>query len=132
MLQLVNIMIYLHLSSKDSLHFHPNNVWYDFTIELPSTISGSFRCGLLEFFSTSSMQEDLYIFSDICEPEFIHDSLLPLLRIVTEPGEMSIPHFKSVSRKEIQRIRVYIRNKNLVVPDLNIGIVRMTLALESI
>ena len=101
-------MAYLNLSSRDSKKYHPNNSSYDFTIELPWPITGLYKCGLMEF-SSGPLVEDLYVFSDICEPEYVHDKMLPLLRIVYETGEVGVPHYKPVSRQVIQRVQIYIR-----------------------
>lgn len=125
-------MIHLNLASNNSRRFHEDNVWYDFTTELPQAVEGKFTCALLEFSSQSSMVEDLYVFCDLCEPEYVQDSVLPLLRIVSEPGEVSIPYFKPVSRQVIQRVHITIRNQNLEVPSNSIGPVRITLGLERI
>ena len=124
-------MIYLILTSTDSRRYHQKNNTYDFTVELRDVLQGQFTCALLDF-SCQSMSEDLYVFSDICEPQYIHDSDLPLLRIITEPGEVTIPHFKRVSRQLIQRVRIYIRNGSFDVPTDDIGPIRVTLALEPI
>lgn len=125
-------MIYLNLSSSDSLSYYPDNVWFDFTVELPRAIEGRYDCALLEFFTSAPLVEDLYIFTGICEPEFVHDAVLPLLRIVSEPGELSTPFFKRVSRQVIQRVHIYIRDKNMFLPKENLGPVRITLGLEAI
>ena len=125
-------MIYLNLSSTDSLNYHPENTTYDFTVELPRAIEGNFECALLEF-SCTSVGEDLYVYTDICEPQYVHDSLLPLLRVITEPGEITLAHYKTVSRKVLQRVHIYIRNKQFEIPTHTlIGPVRITLALEPI
>ncbi len=124
-------MIYLNLASTDSFTFHPTNTSYDFTVELPQPIRGEFTCALLDF-TCDSMLEELYIFTDICQPEFIHDSVLPLLRIVTEPGEVNIEHYKPMSRQVVQRVRIYIRDRHFNVPTQNIGPVRVTIALDPI
>ena len=129
-------MTYLNLSSRDSKLYHPNNNSYDFTVELPWPIFGSFKCALLDF-ACGPMLDDLYIFSDICEPEFIHDKMKPLLRVISEPGEPAAPHYKTVSRHIIQRVHIYIRSfdesqedNKLIIPTHDIGNVRITLGLE--
>lgn len=125
-------MIYLTLTSTDSLIYHPSNTATDFTVELPRTIEGKFTCALLDF-SCTSMSEHLYIFTDICEPEYVHNSILPLLRIVAEPGETTLAHYKTVSRRVIQRVHIYIRNQDFEIPrETLIGPVRITLGLDPI
>ena len=125
-------MLYLTLSSTDSLAFNPENSASDFTVELPRAIEGKFTCALLDF-SCTDIGEDLYIFTDICEPEYVHDAVKPLLRIVTESGEITLPHFKPVARQMIQRVHVYIRNRYFNAPTHTlIGPVRITLGLEAL
>lgn len=123
-------MIYLNLASTDSLLYHPQNSAYDFTVELPQTIEGQFKCALLEFRCTT-IGEQLYVYSNICEPQYVHDAIRPLLRIVSESGEVTLPHYKTVTRQEIQRIHIYVRNRHFDIPTHTlIGPVRITLALE--
>ena len=129
-------MAYLHLSSRDSKNYHPDNSSYDFTVELPWPVAGSFKCALLEFYC-GPMLDNLYVFSDICEPEYVHDEMLPLLRMISTPGELAVPHYKPVSRQVIQRVHIYIRmfddnqeDNKFVVPTNDVGDVRITLGLE--
>ena len=65
--------------------------------------------------------------------------MLPLLRVIPEPGELSTPHYKIMSREVIQRVKIYIRafddtqaiNK-FIIPAYDIGDVRLTLGFETI
>ena len=126
-------MIYLNVSSQDSLSFHPDNSVFDFTIELPYAITGRFTCALLDLYTDADFNESLYVFCDICEPEYIHDRILPLLRIVSEAGELTTPHNKVVSRQHIKRINVYIRDRKFNIPTQTtppITSLRMTILLE--
>lgn len=122
--------MYLNLSSRDSLKFHPQNNSYDFIIELPNQIVGRYKCALFDFFCDSAFTGDLYVYTDICEPEYVSDSVLPLLRIVSEAGELTTPHFKVCSRQQFKRINIYIRDRDFNTPSFDIGVVRMTIALE--
>ena len=123
-------MRFLNLSSTDSLVFYPDNTAYDFTVELPDYFEGQYQCALMDFSCAASLSEELYIFSDICEPEYVHDCILPLLRIVRERGEVNTPFFKVASRRVIQRVRIFIRNHRHETPTQEIGPVRVTLALR--
>lgn len=116
----------------DSTILHPSNSSYDFIIELPRAIIGKYQCALMEFSCQESMTEDLYIYSDLCQPELVHDSLLPLLRIVTETGEVNTPYYKDITRQHIQRVHIYIRNRQFMIPTHAIGPVRVVLALEEL
>ena len=126
-------MIYLHLSSRDSLNYHPGNVWHDFTVELPDLIEGKFSAALVDFATTDTNQEtlneELYVFSDILENSFVLDHQLPLMRIVAQFGEVTLPHYKTVSREFLQRIKIYIKNRQLEAPANSIQSVRVTFAL---
>ena len=87
---------------------------------------------MLDFFCEAATFETLYILCDICEPEFVLDSVRPLLRIINESGEVTNIHFKPVQRQQIKRIHVCLRNRNFEIPSNPIGRVRMTIALEEI
>ena len=128
-------MMHLNISSRDSLHYYPKNSAFDFMIELPSALSGRFTCALLDFYCDEQFHEDFYVYCDMCEPEFIHDRVLPLLRIVSESGELTTPHTKVVTRQHIQRLHVYIRDRSFTIPAQPtppITSVRMTLLLEEL
>lgn len=126
-------MIYLNLTSTDSLALHPANTPYDFTIELPHAIEGRYRCALLEL-ACEPFAEELYVFSDLCQSELVHDAMLPLLRIVSEPGEVNTPYYKETTRRHIQRINIYIRNSQFDIPtaEPTLDRVRITLALDRV
>ena len=124
-------MAHLFISSEDSKMFYPDNNSYDFTIELVKTMRGRFRIALCEIDYTPS-GEDLYIFCDACSQTQVMDRLLPLLRIVDTPGEFSTLYFRTVTRPLVQRLRVYIRNRDMEIPTADIGRVRCTLLIETI
>ena len=122
-------MKYLFLSSTDSLDLSPNNSTYDFTVTLPQTIMGEFKIALVEMHYTSHF-EDLYVYCDIAEQSYVKDSSLPILRIVSQMGEFGNLYFFPVTRRAIQRIRVYITNKDFETPLQDAGPIRCTLVLQ--
>lgn len=124
-------MAHLFISSTDSLDFHQTNSSFDFTVELPQTLTGSYKVALAEFYCTNQL-EDLYVLSDVCEQSYCLDQMLPLMRIVHQPGECSNMYFLKVTRSDVQRIRIYIRNADLEIPSTDIGRVRCTLVFELI
>ena len=124
-------MKYLYLSSNDSLDYYPTNNPFDFTVNLPYSLSGQFVVALAEVHYTSH-EEELFIFCDLCEDSYIKDNSLPILRTVSNIGEFSNLYFHTVTRKSIQRIRIYITNKNLDKPSYDIGPVRCLLILKEI
>lgn len=124
-------MTYLFLSSDDSLTYHPDNNSYDFTVELSRELKGAKRLALCELVFTP-INEDLYVFCDVCDDSYALDRSLPLLRIVNASGEVSNLYFQDVTRSHVHRIRIYIRTKRLEIPSADIGTVRCTLVAETV
>lgn len=122
-------MKYLFVSSDDSLEYHPTNSTYDFTITLPQTIHGDWEIALGDITYVSHF-EDLYVFCDLCEYSYVKDTSLPLLRLISGIGEFENLYFHTVTRNVIQRIRIFITNKNLETPSQDIGPVRLTLVMK--
>ena len=115
------------LSSNDSLHMHADNKSHDFTVELPRNLNAS-ECALgVMIYSNTNPTEELYVLCDICEESYAHNSMIPLLRVVLEPGEISNLYFVPITRKDIQRIRIRIVNEYLETPSQSLGIVHCTL-----
>ena len=124
-------MKHIFISSLDSLEYSPDNTTYDFTVTLPEPIIGRYKVALTEI-SYPTHFEDLYIFCDIVEQSYLQDKSLPLLRIVTGMGELNHLYYFNVTRQVIQRLRVYILDKNLEKPFEDCGPIRMTLVFETI
>ena len=122
-------MKYLFLSSNESLEYHPKNTTYDFTVELPQILDGKFSFALLDIAAEKKISEALYVFCDSCEYSLAHDRMAPLLRIATQAGEVRIAYFVKASRRVIQRIRIYITNRNFQTPMADIGQIRCTLGI---
>ena len=120
----------IHLYSGDSLATHPTNTSYDFTVDLRDSLEGEFKIALLEL--TANISEQLYVFCDIIEPSYCRNHTLPILRVVNISGECTNLHFYRASRRVIQRINVYIRNKDLQIPANEMGPVHCTLLLVPI
>ena len=94
----LRIMKYLYVSSDDSLDLNTSNNAYDFTVNLPKSITGDFVIALGEITYTSH-EEDLYVFCDLCEDSYIKNTSLPILRSVTHIGEFTNLYFHSTTRK---------------------------------
>ena len=122
-------MKYLFISSEDSLKYNPTNSTYEFTVTLPQTIHGDWEIALSEI-EYASHFEDMYVFCDLCESSYVKDKTLPLLRVVSKMGVFQNLYFYSVTRKVIQRIRVFIRNKDLETPSQSVGPIRLTLVMR--
>ena len=122
------------LSSKDSLDMHPKNFAWDFTVDLKKIIplSGNWECALVDLKYTGNYG-DLYVFSDICEPNYVSERYLPILR-VTDQGSnsFSYPYYMKISRDHIDRIRIYIRGGDGKIPSKNPDHLRCTLHLRNV
>lgn len=117
--------VYVHLSSEDSLEMYPRNNSFDFIVELPEPLDKEYSVALVDF--NANVTEDLYVFCDIIESSYCRDQNLPLLRIVSTAGEVNRVQLYKSSRSSIQRIKIYIRDKDLKVPTNSIGPVRCSL-----
>lgn len=124
-------MKYIYLCSTDSLEYHPTNTTWDFTMELPQTLYGHWQCALGEI-SYTSITEELVVFSDFCEASCINDRIMPVLRVVSQSGEIERLQFVPLNLINVQRIRIYVRDRNMNVPTHDVGPLRCTLLLKPI
>ena len=102
----------LYVSSTDSMEYHPTNTSWDFTIELPKTLFGSWKCALADI-SYSDYSGAVYVLADICKQSYVKDTTLPVLRRVSNSGEIKNLNYITVTRRNIQRVRIFIRDANL-------------------
>lgn len=110
--------MYLFLSSRDSTDFHSENYAWDFTVDLVQCLNtrGNWQCALTEIEFDKGFSGDLYVYSDICTGSSVREHSLPILRIVKKSAIFRRPYYMEVSRDFIQRVRVYIRDKNGNIP----------------
>jgi hypothetical protein len=126
---------YLFLSSSDSLDNHKNNTWYDFTIEFSNMLDfqGGWECALAEIFFDADVTENLFLYCDICEYSYVGSKLLPVLRLVNHNSiEFYNLIYMKVNNKEINRLRLYIRDKKNNIPSLDVKEVNCTLVFRKI
>ena len=71
--------MYVYVDSKPS-DYYPENTATDFTVQLPTSISGVSECGLIELRLPSIPQEKVYACIDICEGSIVNDKTLPVIR----------------------------------------------------
>lgn len=136
----------LFLSSSDSINISPGNSPDDFTVDLGKTLylPGEWRVELLSFrCELSNAQQydikNLYVFTDLCECSYVRDQYLPLLTniylnddntVVRKVAEtFHTPHKLGVVPHTVQRIRVYIRDSNLLTPSFTTQRAEVTLRL---
>ena len=107
--------MYFFLSSTDSIGLYPTNHAWDFTVEIGKYISlkGEWKCALIDINIPNSTDE-LYIFCDLCESNYVMDNFLPLLRTVRR--SFTTPYYINISPDHASQIRVYIKTKRGTTP----------------
>ena len=113
---------HLFLTSTDSSAFFPSNTPYDFYIEFSEAINlnGHWTCALTQIAFKEELLSDIVIFCDICISSYICNTRLPVLRVIPQ-GDNKVfvfpePFRLKISRDEIKRLRIYIRNGDLQKP----------------
>ena len=115
--------IYLFLSSDDSKNYHPDNVAHSFTVELPERVNldGNWMIALCDIYTEDLITETLYLYSDICDYSYIKNSLEPVLRMIFPSNNhgqyFSEKYYIPIRAKTLGRIKVYIRDRSMNVPD---------------
>jgi hypothetical protein len=114
---------YIFLSSTDSKDINVNNTWYDFTVEFTGllNLSGVWELALAEIQLNGHVEEHLDIYCDLCEYSYVGGKPYPILRRINyEINEFANLYFMRISNREINRIRIYIRDKNQDIPSVSI------------
>lgn len=106
-------MIYLHLSSEDSITLFPQNTNVSFICELPDTINltDAWECALVDI--SGDLTTEYNVFCDIVEYNVIKGTRLPIIRTVSRRGEFQHLQFVKVRQPLIKHIYIYITDKNL-------------------
>ena len=124
-------MIYQFLSSRDSLDTYPNNVWYDFTIDLPGTleVDATWECALLDINCIPQIQNQLIVYADIVKQSFIRDTTASVLRVVHfSDSDVTLPYYIPVNRGGITQVRISIRDLETgQVPTESVSLLTCTL-----
>ena len=126
-------MKYLYINSNDSKEIFKDNSPFDFTVELSDflDLTRNWSVALSEiWFDNSRIDQQLNIFSDICDYNHIFDNQLPILRRIYNTSEFINLYFIKLSRSHISTIRIYIRDKNNEIPSIDVSEVNCTLLLK--
>ena len=125
-------MKYLFLNSQDSKSTHPLNNPYDFTIDLPQPLihDGKWKCALAEIGFSQPIDQDLYVYCDICDFSYVNDSHQPILRIVRGSRLLTEPFFMPIINQHLTRIRVYIKDETGQIPSVALKQSRCTLLIK--
>ena len=122
---------YYFLSSNDSTNIYPDNKNSNFTMDLPQKIEGKYECALTEIRFNNPTAEELYVYCDIIEHNYVRNKFLPILRRVTDSTNFHKLYFFKVKQNRISKIRIYIRNSEDREPSLT-GITTCTLAIKHV
>ena len=110
----------LVLSSDDGKTFFPENTSFDFMVKLNRTIQldGYWVVAVTEINVTDRIaakeNQELLVYSDICQDSFVGDTEKPLLRrAYTETNNIiySNPYYKPVKMGGLQQVHIYIKNR---------------------
>lgn len=126
---------YIFLSSSDSKNINVNNTWYDFTVDFTGllNLSGVWECALAEIKFTGQIQEHLDIYCDLCEYSYVGGKPYPILRrINNQTNQFNNLFFMRISNPEINRIRIYIRDKNNDIPTVSVSECNCTLVFRKL
>ena len=108
-------MIFLNIHWYDSTDVYKLNRPDNFTFDLPSVLTvntGQWEVAVLDFKLKSNTKNPIYLLTDICEDNYIHGTLLPVLRrLDTKSGSFSFPQFIKVNKQEIQSIKLQLRDR---------------------
>lgn len=100
--------MYIYLSSKTSAQY-PENTASDFTIQLPTNISGVKECGAVEVKLPVVPKTPLFICTDLCVESITNSKTLPVLRRLAQ--KTLLPSFITyipLRAQSFDTIRVYI------------------------
>lgn len=119
---------YLFLSNDDSVQ--PGNTPGDFIVTLPKRyrLEGHWECALLEISLYLPYHQRLHVCCDVIQDSYLKGTLFPLLRTVpaiqadgTRLGSDTVyahltfehPYFISLRKKELDRLRLFIRGSDM-------------------
>ena len=124
-------MDYLYISSSQNLDIFPNNLWYDFFVELPMELifKEPRKCALLEFDVYPSMDLNINVFCDLIDNSCFEGQISPFLYKVTEiPAIVHYPQFHKVIYQSVKRFHIYLRTSfTNSIPTQSIQAVNMVL-----
>jgi hypothetical protein len=104
--------MYLYLSNQLSAQY-PENTAADFTVQLPTTISGVKECGVVEIKLAVAPPKPLFLCSDLCEESIINSKTLPVLRRVAQKTFVpSIITYVPLRLQSFDTLRLYIRKES--------------------
>ena len=107
----------LFVSSADSKSYFPQNCPSDFSIQLREIIhlEGDWTCSLRAIKCVTTTDTDLYVFCDLLEESYVHDTKLPILQYVPGKQGKVVRDFdcntsQRLISNNISTIRIYIRD----------------------
>ena len=114
---------YLHLSSKDSLLYYPNNEAGSFIVVLPKTfhLDEKWECALLELSLPQPVPTNyLFVCADFIEDSYVRNQFFPVLRGIpggTKSESLHLtfehPYYLRVRQRELTQFQITIRDGDL-------------------
>ncbi len=121
--------MYLYIDSKQTVYYQENTAT-DFTVQLPTSISGVSECGLIELRLPSSPQKKVFLCTDICEESVINEKTLPVISsLIRKDSAPTHIVYIPLRSRSFDTIRFYICHESGEVVDL-VGETSLTLHLK--
>jgi len=115
---------YVYLTSDDSIHLFPDNKPSEFTVNLGRniTLKGNWTCALKEitYHVHQDLPETVYILCNKCEPSYVRNTYLPILRRLHFPlveegmytDTLYEPFYMKVIDSNISNLTISIRGQD--------------------
>ena len=125
---------YVSISSTQNIDIYPQNLWHDFSVELPMELllKSSCQCAVVEFSVHPHVVIDVNIFCDLIEGSCFEGGIAPFLFKAKEsPAFISFPQFHHLIYPSVKNFRIYIRESfTNAIPVQSVQAVNMVLAFK--
>ena len=141
-------IMYLFLSSDDSLKIHENNKAIDFIVTLPSPLyldrEARWECGLCDLSITTKdsasvkRADRLHVYCNLIETSYEQGSTQPILKtaqlkaVKNNVAFYNPPYYMRVAQERIDSIHIYLRLDKGQIPSFDDGITSCTLHLRAV
>ncbi len=115
--------MYFFLNSTDNLQDFPQNFSWDFVSRLGNytKLRGTYEIALLDISFTGKSAQDLYVYCDIVEPNYVGGSYKPVLRRIKQARSSGFPfpYYIRVDTDVLSHIRICIRQADGSLPSFH-------------
>ncbi len=128
--------MFFFLNSTDNLQDFPQNFSWDFTSHLGNyrKLRGTYEIALLDVNFTGKSDQDLYVYCDIVEPNYMGGSYKQVLRRIKQARSAGFPfpYYVRVDTDVLSHIRIYIRDGTGKLPSFHSESLSCTLHLKHV